>query len=52
LASVLVEHPLLDEVAWIEAWESVELLTLVAATYRRDSDAVATLKNKYSALGR
>jgi hypothetical protein len=39
LAPVFVGHLLLNEMAWIEAWEIVELLNLVEATYRRDKDA-------------
>lgn len=36
LAPVFVEHLLFDELAWVEAWETAELLSLVEATYRRD----------------
>jgi hypothetical protein len=36
LAPVFVDHVLLGEPAWVEAWETVELLQLVETTYQRD----------------
>jgi hypothetical protein len=36
LAPVFVDHVLLSEPAWVEEWETVELLQLVETTYQRD----------------
>jgi hypothetical protein len=38
LTPVFVDHLLLDDRGWVEAWETVDLLHLVEATYRLDRD--------------